>query len=153
MWVDGIAAVAVAVLAALGFRRGALATFLGIFTLLASYAVSFFAGPKVGASFAADLGIPDLLAGAVAGCAIFFVSYLVLTTAAYFLRKRDEDKRHGRSLRDRLGGAALGLAEGALVGIMLGLLASWLDAGRTLADLQWIPDTSHAKVAQLSRTV
>jgi hypothetical protein len=153
MWFDTVVAILVAVLAWLGFRRGALATFLQIFTLIAAYVLALWLGPRFGPALALSLGVTELIGIAAAGLGIFFASYALLAAAAHFARKRDEHKRYGRATGDRLGGGALGLAQGALVGLLLGVLGSWLQAGREVAKIEAIPDTASARVPELSRQV
>jgi uncharacterized membrane protein required for colicin V production len=153
MWVDALAAIAVLLLTWVGFRRGALAMFLQIVTFLASYALALILGPSFGAELAASLGIADLVGIVAAGFGVFCISYLVLSTVAHFARRRDERNRYGRRLRDRLGGAAFGFAQASLIVLLLGILASWLHAGRTVGNMAWIPDTGDAKVSALSRNV
>jgi uncharacterized membrane protein required for colicin V production len=153
MWMDTAAAIAIALLAGLGFRRGALATFLQMFVLIGAYAFAWFTAPKLGPQVAQWLGLQDLLGMAAAGGAIFCGSYLVLALAAHFARSRDERERHGRSLRDRLGGAGLGILQGTVIALLLGVLASWLEAGRTVGKIAAIPDVGEPQVARFSRMI
>jgi uncharacterized membrane protein required for colicin V production len=153
MWVDGLALALAALLGFLGFRRGALASALRVASLLGAYACSFLFAPRLGPRLAAAVGLPDLIGVAAVGLAIFLFSYLVLLSISALLRRRDEARRYGRSLGDRLGGAAIGVGQAGLIALLLGLLAGWLDAGHTLGVLPELAGAGSARVTELSRTV
>jgi hypothetical protein len=154
MWIDIAAAIATTALAAVGFRRGALAAFLQVLILGASYAAAFFVGPLLAPRVAESLGSGELVGLAVAGVGVGAVAYALLAGAAFLMiRRRDGRKRYGRSLSDRLGGAAIGIAQGALVALLLGVLASWLEAGRSVGQLENIPQVGPTQVSRFSRAV
>jgi uncharacterized membrane protein required for colicin V production len=153
MWIDAVAVLLVVAFTALGCWRGTLATLLQMITLLAAYGLAFVLGPRLGPQLALELDLPELAGSAITGIGIFVLATLVLSTVAYFIRKRDEADRNGRSILDRAGGGALGLVKGALVALLVGFLANWLAAGRSIAQISAIPDTSASRVGPLSRDV
>ncbi|MBW2397212.1 MAG: hypothetical protein JRG95_23435, partial [Deltaproteobacteria bacterium] len=71
------------------------------------------------------------------------------------LRRADRERAHavGRDLLDRLGGGLLGGARGALVVILLALMATWLDAAREMTEdprLVVVPETEDSRVAGIA---
>src|SRR5947209_5629533 len=118
MWLNALAALVLAACVAAGAWRGALATGLGIATLVLSYAAAALFGPALAPAVGAPLGLAGLLATVVASTALFVVSYALLGLAARFARRFGPRENVGRSPRDRF----LGASFGALRGIVLALM-------------------------------
>src|SRR5262245_34670935 len=86
-----------------GFRRGALVSFLRIFSLCVAYAASFFLGPLLAPRASRMFVVPDMVALGIAGTAVFFGVLLVLGGVTAFVRRsqRHRDVDHPRPLADR----------------------------------------------------
>jgi uncharacterized membrane protein required for colicin V production len=135
MLLDGLALVLLGVCALLGAQRGAWASGASLASVLGGYAAAVAGALWLGPAAGAALGVPALLGGAAAGTACFLLAALAIGLAGRALR-RAADTRRGdapRSAADRCGGALLGAARGAVLVLLLGIGALWLDAARTLA--------------------
>src|SRR5262245_44176683 len=99
MWIDVATLIFAALLMVTGFRRGALSTFLSMFTLIGAYAIAYWLAPDLGPWVAERLGLSDLAARAGASFAIFCGAYLVLALVSYFVRGRAR-RRGPRGLGD-----------------------------------------------------
>jgi uncharacterized membrane protein required for colicin V production len=130
MTLDLVGLALLALFTALGAARGALAGALALLALAAAYAVGILAATTLGPGFAASFGLPRLLAPVVAGSLGFGAVFLAVTLAGAALRRGERARRRDapRSALDRLGGAGFGAVRGALVVILLGWLAQWVDA-------------------------
>jgi uncharacterized membrane protein required for colicin V production len=127
---DLLALAVLALFVALGAARGALASGVALLALGAGYATGVLAAATLGPFFVAVFGVPSLLAPAIAGSAGFAGAFLACSLAGSLLGRRERALR-GRAPRaafDRLGGAAFGAVRGALVVLLLGWLAQWVDA-------------------------
>lgn len=130
MWLDALALVLLAIFAALGARRGALATGLSLAGLVTGYAVAILAGRHLGDVAAEAFGVSPLfgapIAGTLAFCFVGFDFFLL----SWILRRRSDGVITPAS---RVGGAFFGAARGSLVVLLIGLLALWVDALPQLA--------------------
>jgi hypothetical protein len=135
--------------------RGALASGLSLATLLACYAGALLAGPSLGTPLGRALGIPPLLAGVAAATAAFLGILVALAIVGSLLRRREKQRRERRPRPawDRLGGASFGAARGALIVVLLGWLAHWLDAAVQLQQPARPAVTADSKVGALARQV
>jgi uncharacterized membrane protein required for colicin V production len=129
MALDVLALVLLAFFAWRGARRGALATGLSLFALVAGYAAAWLAATRGGDAAAALLGWPQLLAAPVAGTAAFAAVASAVGALSWLLRR---SAVVAPSLASRIGGALFGVARGSLVVLALGLLSVWLDARQQL---------------------
>jgi len=121
--------------ALLGAWRGAWASAGGLVAFvggnLAAVGAALWLGPSAGAA----LGVPSLLGGALAGTAVGLAAAAAIGLAGRAGR-RAADARRGeaaRSSADRLLGLLFGAARGALLALLVGCLALWLDAAREAA--------------------
>jgi uncharacterized membrane protein required for colicin V production len=130
MWLDGLALVLLAIFAALGARRGALATGLSLAGLVIGYGVAILVGRHLGDVAAEVFGVSPLLGAPIAGTLAFcFVSFDFFVLS-WVLRRRGDGVL---SRASRVGGAFFGAARGSLVVVLIGLLALWVDALPQLA--------------------
>lgn len=127
-----------AVMAALGAWRGAVVSALGLLGLAVGYAGGI-AGAGWGSEWVArTLVVSPLVAPAIAGTLGFVAAWLVVSSLAGVLvawdRRRIEDTGRRGGI-DRAVGATCGLVRGGLIVVMVSILASWIDAGRSLGAL------------------
>jgi uncharacterized membrane protein required for colicin V production len=134
MIVDQVALGILALFVLIGALRGAVATALGIATLVVSYAIALVAGSALGDATATALGLSPFLGGPVAGTIVFLLANVVLGVVSRRLvaRRRVTLAAAPASTRalDRVGGGALGALRGGVVVILLGWLVAWADAAR-----------------------
>ena len=118
---DLLALLILAVYMAMGAWRGALASALGIFTLVSAYGASVLAGAKLGDWSAAQLGIAPFLGSVLVGVVAFSVTMLVLGILSRILLSHDRRALGDEPLSplERLGGALLGGLRGAVVVLLL----------------------------------
>ena len=130
MTLDFVGLALLGLFVALGAARGALAGALALVALGAAYAAGILAATNLGPGFAASFGLPRFAAPVVAGSVGFAAVFLAVTLAGAALRRRERARRRDapRSSLDRLGGAGFGAVRGALVVLLLGWLAQWVDA-------------------------
>ena len=127
-----------AAMVALGAWRGAVMTGAGLFGLICGYAGALFGATSWSDWVARTLVVSPLVAPAIAGTLGFVGAWLVVScfagVAVAWDRSRVEEQ--GRGGLDRALGGFFGLARGALIVVLLSILASWLDAGRDLGALE-----------------
>lgn len=125
MALDLLALVLLVAFAWRGARRGALATGLSLFAIVAGYGAAWIAATRAGDLVAAQLGVPVLLGAPLAGTAAFVAVGLVIGLVSWLLRRGAEGKL---GVASRVGGACFGVLRGSLVVLLIGLLSVWLDA-------------------------
>jgi membrane protein required for colicin V production len=152
MWLNLVAMAILFVFVLLGAWRGALATGLGIATLLLSYAAAILLGPQIAPVLGARLGLGPL-AMPLGGTVAFFGTYVVLGLAATAVRKMARSENDGRGPLDRLLGGAFGAVRGLLVAVLLVYLAMWLDALRATGNTAVIPEVGNSAAAVLTSTL
>jgi len=121
--------------ALLGAWRGAWASGSALAAIVGGYAAALAGALGLGPAAAAALAIAPLFGAALAGSASFLVASLAIGITGRALR-RAADARRGdapRSPLDRSLGALFGMARGAVLVLLLGLAALWLDAVRDAA--------------------
>ena len=155
MALDVLSLVVLAAFVALGVWRGALASTLGIVTLVVAYAASIAAMSPLGRILGAALGLPPLLAAPVAGTLTFALVLAVLGGVARSLVKRQRRARGDapRSPLDVLGGALVGGLRGAFVVLLLGWLGAWTEALREAAPASGqatLPSVEGSRVTRLA---
>ncbi len=120
--------------AVLGAARGALASGLGLATLVIAYTAGALAALRSGPELATLLGWPPWLGAATAGSAAFATAFLILALVGLWVRRWDRERAaDGRTALDRIGGALFGATRGALVVLLVGVLALWVDAFQTFS--------------------
>lgn len=134
MILDQVALGILAFFVLVGLFRGALASALGIVSLVGSYAVALLAGSWLGGPAAAAIGLSPLLGAPVAGAAAFLVASLGMGVVSRRLvrRRREALETASPPVRalDRVGGGALGALRGAFVVVLVGWLVAFADAVR-----------------------
>jgi hypothetical protein len=143
----------VCVAAGYGAARGAVASGVGLATLLGAYAAALLAGPALGPGLAAESGLPALLGAPVAGVMAFAFAYVVLGLAGRWLRGVEERRAGRRSSLDRAAGALLGALRGGLVAVLLAWLALLADGLRTTGAVPGLPPLGESTSARLTSSV
>ena len=136
MGFDLLVALVFAIFAVMGAVRGTLPSAVRVLAVALAYGAAYFAATVLAGPAAAALGWMPMGAALVAGCVAFVGTWVVVTFAARPLLRRDR-RRHEkvpRSGLDRAGGAFVGGAQGALIGLLLGVLGLWLDAALRVGD-------------------
>jgi membrane protein required for colicin V production len=129
MALDVLALVLLATFAWLGARRGALATGLSLGGLVAAYAAAVLAARHLGTAVGDALGVSPWVGAPVAGVVAFALVSFDVALVSWILRRRRDAAPTPAS---RAGGAVFGALRGALVVLLIGVGALWLDAWRAL---------------------
>jgi uncharacterized membrane protein required for colicin V production len=153
MWLNVLAGGVLAACAALGAWRGALATGLGIASLLLAYAAAVFVGPALAPSVGEWLGVGAWIAIPVASSFVFFAACAVLGLVSRLLRRLGNPQNSGRSPRDRLLGGSFGAVRGLLIAMMLVYLAMWVDALRATGTATPMPEIGESAAADFTGEV
>ena len=153
MWLNGLVGVVMVAFVALGAWRGALATGLGLATLVVAYLAAFTLAPSLAPALGERLDVPALWAVPVAGTIVFFGTYVVLGIGSAVLKKLLGGKNTSRSLRDRFLGGSFGAVRGVLVSVLLVILASWVDSLRLAGIEPPLPEVGDSAVAELTADV
>ena len=103
----------VALLALLGLFRGLLRQIFGVVGFIGGIVLARLFAQSFGDAFAKDLGLPNSVAVAAMGIAIFLAAEIVAKILGGFLHKRMEGGFTGAV--NRFGGLLVGLAKGVLV--------------------------------------
>lgn len=148
------------IFALVGALRGTLSSALKIGSLLLAYGAGLAAAPRLGPELARAVGLPSLLGSALAGTLAFVVAYFALGVLSTLIklsaRRRRPRRSHEPRTLDRLGGAALGAAHGAIVVLLLGLLVSYAEAlshTASASHLPSVPGASHSRLVTVSRSL
>jgi membrane protein required for colicin V production len=153
MWLNALAALVLAACVAAGAWRGALATGLGIATLVLSYAAAAVFGPALGPVVGAQAGLSGLPATMAASTAVFVVSYALLGLAARLARRWGPQENVGRSPRDRFLGASFGALRGMMLALLVVYLAMWFDALRATRTAAVVPEVGDSLAAKITSDV
>ena len=155
MWIDVLAGVTLAVLSALGMLRGTLATSLKLGGLIVAYLAGVLASQAFAAPLSAALGVPEMFGMAAAGTLGFSAAQVVVSAVSWALVRWERARlgRFGRTRRDRLGGALLGAAQGAMIVLLVGWLGLWLEAAQSRGALQAIPAAAGSHAAEFTQIV
>jgi uncharacterized membrane protein required for colicin V production len=129
-WIDLAGVGLIGVFVGVGAMRGFVAGILGVLTLVAAWTLSYFGADPLSGAVAASLGTGPLISWLLAGSAIFALAWLVFWLASgIWLRRRRRERGAGITRTDRIGGALLGGAQGALVAVLLYWLVGQAQAG------------------------
>jgi uncharacterized membrane protein required for colicin V production len=153
MWLNLLALAVLGVFVALGAWRGALATGLGIATLLLAYAAAIFLGPAFAPALDARLGVGPLFAVPLAGTIAFFGTTVILGIVSSILRKMARSVNGDRSPLDRFLGGTFGAVRGLMIAFLLVYLAMWLDALRATGTTALIPEVGNSAAAAITSEV
>lgn len=158
MALDLIFLVILSVLVAFGAWRGAVASGVGLFGLVAGYGAALWTATHAAAPIGRLLGVPGWGAPAVAGTLGFALAWLVASALGGIAVAWDRERIDGagRSLADRVVGGLVGFVRGALVVVLLAVLSSWLDAARDLGVIEGLagmPDASGSSAVTASGAI
>jgi len=153
--------IALAILAAFGLigaLRGGIASAMGLFTLVLSYAVAVWAAQNLGEATTQSLGTSPLLGPAIAGTAGFLATSVVAGTIGSLVRRFFAGRRadSGLSAANRWLGGFFGVVRGTLVVVLVSWLVIWLDAARqtnAFAGLDSVPDIQRSSAAKVTQAV
>jgi uncharacterized membrane protein required for colicin V production len=139
--VDLLALIVLAVFVVVGARRGALASGLSLVALLGSYAAAILAASRLGPLAAESLGVAPPLGMIAAGTAGLVAAALLFSIVSFALRRAEASRRGdgARGALDHTFGALFGAGRGALLVLLLGVLALWLDAARMMGEPASMP--------------
>jgi len=118
-WIDLAGVGLLGVFVGIGAMRGFVAGILGVIALIVAYALAYLSTPWLSGLLATLVGIEPLLASAVAGFGVFMLAYLVLSVVSGIWLRRRRRRSKGIAPADRVGGALLGGAQGALVALLV----------------------------------
>ena len=152
MSVDLLALLLLLAYTAIRAWRGARASALGIFRLVAAYGASLLAGAKLGDLAAARLDIAPLLGAIIVGTVAFAATLGVLGIASRILLAYERRSLGDEPLSalERLGGALLGGLRGAVVVLLVGWLTAWVDGVATAVPESMLPHPGPSRVGELA---
>lgn len=153
MWLDLVAVALLGIFVALGAWRGALATGLGLATLVGAYLAAVFLAPTLAPALASRLGLSEFWALPLAGAGVFVATYTVLGVLSAFLRRLSRRHADERSARDRFLGGVFGAVRGAGIALLVSYLALWVDALRVTGATSPLPSVEHSRAAALTGEV
>jgi len=134
MILDQVALGILAFFALVGLWRGALASALGIVSLVVGYAAALLSASWFGGLVAEAAKLSPLLGAPLAGVAGFVVVSLAFGIVSRRLAQRRREALENASsaerVLDRVGGGALGTLRGAFVVVLVGWVVSFADAAR-----------------------
>lgn len=158
MLLDLLFGLILVLLIGLGAWRGAVASAVGLASLVAGYAGAIAAATWASAPLGALLDVPGMAAPAVAGTLGFAVAWLCASAVGDVAVAWDEERVEAgaRGIADRMVGGGVGLVRGGFVVVLLALLVSWLDAARDLGaapGLAAMPDAAGSSAVAVSGAV
>jgi uncharacterized membrane protein required for colicin V production len=154
MWLNFVAGVVLAACIASGAWRGAIATGLGLATMLLSYGAAIALSPALAPAVSGRLGMGGLAALAVAGTGIFAATALSLGLISRLARNRwDVDDNDRRLPRDRWLGGSFGALRGALLALLVVYVAMWFDALRATGTAAVLPEIGESAAAEVTSEV
>ena len=158
MTLDLIAVLILALFATLGAWRGGLASGAGVVTLAVSYLAAAIGARQLGGAAASSLGGAALLGPVVAGSLAFAVTFVLCGVVTAVLERWDRGRRgdEPRGACDRTVGGLFGVVRGALVVLLVSILATWLDAARDMGVLPGfdaVPDAERSVVGEATSRV
>ncbi len=150
MWLNLLVLAILGVFIALGAWRGALATGLGIATLVLAYAAAVFLGPAIAPSLGEALALGPWLALPVAGTGVFVATHVLGGVASSLIARLGRRENAGRSPGDRILGGGFGALRGLLLAVLIAYLVMWLDALRTTGQGALVPEVGDAAAARVT---
>jgi membrane protein required for colicin V production len=153
MWLDLVAISILLLFAGLGAWRGAFATGAGLASILVAYGCAVLLATPLAPMVAAATGVSDILALPFAGTLGFVVGYLAVSLIAAVLRRTTHLDGDDSSPRDRFLGATFGTVRGALIVLLVSLLANWVDALRVTGAESPIPSIERSRAAAVTSVV
>ncbi len=141
----------------MGARRGALASLLRIACPLFAYGTAFFGAYLAGPLITRWFDLSRFLGLALAGAIFFVLGLIGAGVAVWIIQRRLGDRLASwpRGGLDRIGGGLVGVAHGAVILLLLGVLVSFLDALRISGAAEWLhsmPETDASRLVAMSQT-
>jgi len=138
---------------ALGAWRGAVVSGAGLFGLIGGYVGGILAATHGADWVSGTLVVSPLVAPAIAGTIGFVVVWIIVSALAEIAVAWDKERIEvvGRGILDRGLGGFFGLARGALIVVLLAILASWVDAARDLGTISGFAAMPDAEESTLTR--
>ena len=154
--IDGIGLAILGLYVLMGARRGALASAMRIACPLLAYGAAFFGASLAGPLISRWFDLPRLLGLALAGAICFVLGLIGAGIAVWIIQRRLGDRRGSwpRGGLDRIGGGLVGVAHGAVILLLLGVLVSFLDALRISGAAEWLhsmPETDASRLVAVSQ--
>lgn len=153
MWLDLLALLILAAFAAAGALRGALATIMGLVSLVLGYTAAILLAPSLGPALAESLDWPEILAIPAAGTGVFFATYFCVGLVTALIRKFGRRRDGLRSVRDRFLGGVFGAVRGGLIVLLVSWLALWVDALRVTGAFDGLPEIGASTAAAVTGDV
>ena len=155
--IDGIGLTILGLYVFMGARRGALASAMRIAWPLLAYGTAFVGASLAGPLVARWFDLPRLLGLALAGVICFVLGLIGAGIAVWIIQRRLGERRGSwpRGGLDRIGGGLMGVAHGAVILLLLGVLVSFLDALRISGAADWLhsmPETDTSRLVAMSQT-
>jgi uncharacterized membrane protein required for colicin V production len=151
MGLDAFSIIVLGIFAGFGALRGAVAGLLSLSGLALGYLAAAFCAGHYGAPLGAATGLPELAGVAIAGTLAFALTSLCFWMLAALLRRyRVLGSGRESSPRDRFFGAVFGGLRGALIVLLVGMLASWVDALRATGVAPSLPMLGDSVTARAS---
>lgn len=138
---------------ALGAWRGAVVSGAGLFGLIGGYVGGILAATYGSDWVSGTLVVSPFVAPAIAGTIGFVVVWIIVSSLAEIAVAWDKARIEvvGRGVLDRGLGGFFGLARGALIVVLLAILASWVDAARDLGTISGLDAMPDAEKSALTR--
>jgi membrane protein required for colicin V production len=152
MWLNWLALGLLAVFVGLGAVRGGFRAGMGLLALGVGYAAGVFGAAALAPRVASATGVPELLAIPLAGSLLFVAGFGGVSLLAWWLRRRGVGEGPF-SARERFLGAVFGGIRGALVVLLVSILAHWVDALRVVGDGAPLPPVADSFTGRVTADV
>ncbi len=153
MWFDLTCILLLMGLIALGAMRGALASGLALFTMLASYGAAIWMGPNFAPLFESQSTLVGVLAIPLGGALAFAIAYITLSISTMLITRAERARREGdegRSTPDRFFGGTFGAARGLLLLLLIGLFGHYLSQGQRVGVVKMLPPIENSFFTEMS---
>lgn len=153
MWFDLTCILLLLGLIAAGAMRGALASGLALFTMLASYGVAIGMGPNFAPLFENRTALLGVLAIPLGGGLAFAITYITLSISSMLITRAERDRREDdedRSTSDRFFGGTFGAVRGLLLLLLVGIFGHYLAQGQRAGVVKGLPPIEDSFITEMS---